>query len=106
MRAIVVMLAAILCCSVVHAQVPRQINYQGYLAGPDGITPVNATVSMQIRLYAAPAGPGAALYTQTQTVAVNNGVFNVLIGRPRGSRARCRSINLTTSGSRSIATTK
>ena len=74
----VLMLAAALCCGSVHAAVPHQINYQGYLTSPGG-APVNASVTMVLNLYIHPTG-GAALHTETQTVTVTNGVFNVLIG--------------------------
>lgn len=80
MRAIVLLLAAVLCCGSVHAAVPHQINYQGYLTNPGG-TPVNATVQMVLNLYSVGAG-GVALYTETQMVTVTNGVFNVMIGSP------------------------
>ena len=73
------LLAALLCCGNVHAQVPRQINYQGYLTNPGG-APVNATVAMEFNLYDAPIGAAPALYSETQTVTVSNGTFNVLIG--------------------------
>ena len=78
MRAIVLMLAATLCCGSVNAAVPRQINYQGYLTSPGG-TPVNATVQMVLKLYDV-ATAGTALHTETQSVVVANGVFNVLLG--------------------------
>ena len=60
------------------AQVPRTLNYQGYLASPGG-TPVNATVSMQLKLYIVDTG-GAPVYGETQSVTVTNGLFNALIG--------------------------
>ena len=79
MRAIFLLLAAALCCGV-HAQVPRQINYQGLLTDSCG-TPVTATVSMEFRHYTAASGPDAPLYSETQNnVAVANGAFSVLIG--------------------------
>lgn len=78
MRALTLLFAAALCCANVHAQVPHKINYQGYLTNAAG-TPVNATVSMALKLYNVVTG-GAALYTETQPVTVTNGVFNVLIG--------------------------
>ena len=78
MRAIVLLLAAAMCCGSVHAQVPHKINYQGYLTNAGG-TPVNATVSMVLKLYNVLTG-GTGLYAETQTVTVTNGVFNVLIG--------------------------
>src|SRR5438128_1074077 len=78
MRAIILLLAAVLYCGSVHAAVPHQINYQGYLTAPGG-APVNGTVSMVLKVYNASTG-GAALYTETQSVTVTNGVFNLLIG--------------------------
>lgn len=80
MRAVVLLLATALCCGNVHAQVPRQINYQGLLTNPGG-TPVTATVAMEFRLYAVASGPDAPLYSETENnVAVANGAFSVLIG--------------------------
>ena len=78
MRAIGLFLAAALLCGSVYAAVPHQINYQGYLTATGG-TPVNATVSMALKIYDVSTG-GAALYTETQMVTVTNGVFNVAIG--------------------------
>ena len=78
MRAIGLLLAAALCCGSVHAAVPHQINYQGYLTATGG-TPFNGAVSMALNLYDVATG-GATLYTETQTVTVTNGVFNVQIG--------------------------
>lgn len=80
MRAIVLLLAAALCCGGVHAAVPHAINYQGFLTNPGG-TPLNTTVSIVFTLYDDPALSGQhQLYTETQSVPVVNGVFNVLIG--------------------------
>src|SRR5687768_6965021 len=78
MRAIIVLLAASLCCGGVKATVPRTINYQGYLTTPAG-TPVNGSVPMVLSLYSVQTG-GTALYSEMQTVSVTNGIFNFLIG--------------------------
>ena len=78
MKAIILLLAAALCCGSGHAAVPHQINYQGYLTTAGG-APVNASVTMTLNLYNV-ATAGATLYTETQMVTVTNGVFNVLIG--------------------------
>lgn len=68
-----------LCTPSVHAQVPRTINYQGYLTTPTG-APVNSPgLQMVFNLYNV-AASGSALHTETQTVVVNNGIFNVLLG--------------------------
>ena len=78
MRAIILLLSAALCCGSAHAAVPHQINFQGYLTAPGG-APVNTTMPIWLSLYNAATG-GTALYSETQTVTVTNGVFNVLIG--------------------------
>ena len=78
MRAIIVLLAAGLWCGVVHAQVPRAVNYQGYLTDAGG-APINTTVPMVFKLYTVASG-GAPLYTEAQTVPVNNGLFDVVLG--------------------------
>jgi len=61
-----------------HAQVPKTINYQGYLTTPSGAA-VNGNVVMRVKLYDAVTG-GTALHDETQSVSVANGVFNVLLG--------------------------
>jgi hypothetical protein len=62
-----------------HAQIPRTINYQGYLTTPSG-SAVNGNVTMTLKLYDA-ATAGNELYTETHSsVTVANGIFNVQIG--------------------------
>jgi trimeric autotransporter adhesin len=80
-RALRVALMALLAawsCGGAEAQVPDEINYQGRLTSPGG-QPVNATVSMVFSLYDVATG-GSALYSETQSVTVANGTFNVAIG--------------------------
>jgi hypothetical protein len=74
------LLAGALWSGVVSAAVPQKINYQGYLTSPaPASVPVNGVVSMTLNIYNV-AVAGAALYTETQNVAVTNGLFNVVIG--------------------------
>lgn len=61
-----------------QAQVPQLINYQGQLTDGNG-NPSNGTFTMIFRIFDV-ATAGTALYTETQTVTVSGGVFNVLIG--------------------------
>jgi Chaperone of endosialidase len=63
---------------VAEAQVPNKVNYQGKLTDSAG-QPINATVSVVFHLYNVASG-GSALYTETQTVTVTNGLFNAAIG--------------------------
>lgn len=60
------------------AEVPRLINYQGKLTDLLG-GPVNQETEMTFALYTGPAG-GEAIWTETQSVAVTEGIFNVLLG--------------------------
>lgn len=75
-------LIALLCAlisGVTHAQIPRTINYQGYLTTPSGAAVTNANLQMVFKLYDAATG-GTVLHTETQMVTVTNGIFNVLLG--------------------------
>lgn len=60
------------------AAIPQQIGYQGYLTDSGG-APYQGTVSMTFRIYSAPSG-GAALWTETRDVPVDQGVYNVNLG--------------------------
>lgn len=59
------------------AQVPRQINYQGRLV--NGTNLVSGTVTAAFRLYPGPVG-GAALFGQTGSVNVVDGLYAVALG--------------------------
>jgi hypothetical protein len=59
--------------------VPKLINYQGELSDSSGNNPVNGDVSIIFTIYNASTG-GDVLWTETQTVTVTDGVFNVLLG--------------------------
>ena len=61
-----------------HAAIPQKINYQGYLTDPQG-TVIDATVSMVFSIYSQASG-GTALWTETQTVTVTDGVFSTNLG--------------------------
>ncbi|MCX5905353.1 MAG: hypothetical protein NTV89_18220 [Proteobacteria bacterium] len=62
-----------------YSGVPQLINYQGKLTNAGG-SPLNGTFVMSFTVYDAESG-GTSLWTETQSsVAVNNGVFNVILG--------------------------
>ena len=63
------------CCAFVMAQVPRAMNYQGYLTSSGG-TPLNGTYSITFRIYDAATG-GNLLWYETKSVTVTNGYFDV-----------------------------
>ncbi|MDH3595176.1 MAG: MopE-related protein, partial [Rhodospirillales bacterium] len=61
-----------------HSAVPTAINYQGSLTDASG-TPINTTLDMTFSLYDS-AGAASALWSETQSVTVTNGVFSVDLG--------------------------
>ena len=61
-----------------HTAIPQKINFQGYLTDPHGISIDNA-VSIVFSIYSHPTG-GTALWTETQTVTVTDGVFSTNLG--------------------------
>jgi len=78
MRTTALLLALVaLATATAVAQVPRTINYQGRMNGPDG--PLEGTRTMTLKLYAAATG-GTVLFAETQTVTFRNGIFTVAIG--------------------------
>lgn len=70
-------IVAVFCCGVTQAQVPRKLNYQGFLTSPSGAPINSAALPLLFRLYDA---SNTLLYSETQSVTVSNGIFNVLIG--------------------------
>lgn len=65
--------------TVVDADIPQLINYQGFLTDSDG-NPLEGTFSITFKIWNAASG-GTELWTETQSsVNVINGVYNVQIG--------------------------
>ena len=62
-----------------HAQIPQQINYQGYLANSAGEA-VNDTLDITFSLYNSDELTATPLWTETQQVIVEDGLFSVLLG--------------------------
>lgn len=62
----------------VHASISRKINYQGYLTDPQG-TAINGDISIIFSIYSQVSG-GNALWTETHTVTVTDGIFSVNLG--------------------------
>lgn len=74
----VILLLLILFPSVSHAQVPGEINYQGYLTDVDGNT-LDGTCDMWFHIYNDP-NDGDNLWNEEQSVLITNDVFNVNLG--------------------------
>lgn len=67
------------CVTVGLAQVPQTISYQGLLSDADGNAVRDGNYELTFTLYDAESD-GRALWKETQSVAVVNGVFNVILG--------------------------
>jgi len=65
--------------AVTLAAVPKQINYQGFLTDPDGDPVLDGDYSMAFKIYDAPIG-GTLLWSETQTVTVTEGKYNIILG--------------------------
>src|SRR3990172_3435342 len=74
----IAVLAILITPIISYAAVPQTINFQGYLTNPGGV-PVNTTVDITFKVYDVLSG-GSPLWTETQTVTVTTGVFNVTLG--------------------------
>ena len=72
-----VLLLAIIAVPI-RAQIPRTMSYQGVLLDSQE-DPVDGSTSLTFTLYDA-ATQGTALWTETQTVTVTNGLFNTILG--------------------------
>lgn len=64
---------------ITSATFNKQINYQGKLTNVAGSAVTDGNYSIEFKLYAASSG-GSALWTETQTVAVTNGLFSIMLG--------------------------
>ena len=60
---------------------PNLINYQGYLKNSGG-NPIDTTINMTFRLYDTDGNPapGNLLWSETQSIAISDGVYNVQLG--------------------------
>lgn len=67
----------LLFATLVFAQVPRTISYQGLITDPSGTIIADGNHSLTVSLY---TSGGTLVHTETQTVPVIKGVFNFIIG--------------------------
>ncbi len=77
--ALIVIAVLCLCSLPAAGQIPQMLNYQGALIDAGGAVVDDGDYSMTFSLYDVSAG-GTALWTETQTVAVAKGIFNVILG--------------------------
>ena len=76
--AFTISLIAFLTVNVFSQAIPKQISYQGVLKDASGNI-LTGDFSMTFKIYNDPTG-GSALWTEVQTVAIVNGLFNVQLG--------------------------
>ena len=76
---LVLALALAITALPAQAAVPQTLNYQGQLASAGGV-PVNGTVNITFSLYDVATG-GTALWSETQSVTVTNGLYSVTLGQ-------------------------
>ncbi len=65
--------------NVATATVPATLSYQGLLKDASGVVIPNGTYSLTFRIYGQPSG-GTALWTETQSLPVTDGVFSAVLG--------------------------
>jgi hypothetical protein len=65
--------------TTLSAQVPSLINYQGILRDPNTGDPISGSKSITFSIYSVSIG-GTALWSETQTVSVDNGHFSTSLG--------------------------
>jgi hypothetical protein len=61
------------------AQIPQTMSYQGVLTDGAGTPVPNGSYNITFNLYAVASG-GTALWTETQSVQVDGGIFSVILG--------------------------
>ncbi len=73
-------LFALLCLnsSLIIAQIPQQINYQGMLSDIAG-NPITGTYTFNFSIYS-DGTTSTSLWTETQSVNISNGLFNIQLG--------------------------
>ena len=64
----------------VHANVPQEINFQGYLTDLDGNPVPDGDYNISFAIYSALSG-GSALWSESQTVTVTEGIYNLQLGQ-------------------------
>nr|MBN1164584.1 hypothetical protein [Candidatus Krumholzibacteriota bacterium] len=60
-------------------QVPRTLHYQGVLTDVGGVAVTDGSYSLPFRIYGSEVG-ALALWTETNSVTVSKGIFNVTLG--------------------------
>src|SRR4030042_2086287 len=78
-RILFLVIFGLLVCSLVYADLPKLINFQGRLTDSSGKFVADGDYSVTFKLYTDSTG-GSAKWTETQIVSVSKGLFNVTLG--------------------------
>ena len=65
---------------MLQAQIPQTLSYQGVLTDNSGVNVTDGNYDLTFNLYAVETG-GSALWTETQSVSISDGIFNVILGK-------------------------
>ena len=83
MKCLHVFLIALACLAGIvvsaAAEVPPTLSYQGVLTDASGMAVPDGPYSITFRIYDVASG-GSALLTETRSVEVHKGTFNVILG--------------------------
>jgi hypothetical protein len=75
------LLVLVLLTSTSFGEIPKLLNYQGYLTDASGNPVADDNYSLTFRLYASEgADTNSFLWKETQVVSVSKGVFNAILG--------------------------
>ena len=69
----------VLATQVALGQIPQKMSYQGVLTDGNNNAVADGTYNLTFKLYDVVAG-GTELWTETQSVDISNGLFNVILG--------------------------
>ncbi len=72
-------LIVLITAFTVMGQIPQTMNYQGVLTDNSGVLVPDGDYSIEFNLYNISVA-GSALWTETQTVTITDGIFNVNLG--------------------------
>ncbi len=79
MKTLALVLVVMLCTTVAHAEVPQTMSYQGVLRDATGNVVPDGDYDLTFSLYNVWTG-GTAFWTETQTLPVEGGIFNAILG--------------------------
>ena len=77
---IVLILTLIIIPCIIIGQIPQTISYQGILSDTNGIIVPDGEYDLIFNIYDVSTG-GSAIWTETQSVQVTEGIFNVILGQ-------------------------